>query len=223
MNTLITLKQSGNYEQDLHQLIALTSHWELQLTKYKKKTMEINATRHQNPMDNYPELGTTIADLKNEQNSDPVTKWLHTDSTPMANLYSTGNEQKYLKQLRRLCIGNRILYRQYLLNDGKLLHRQLCVPKTIVIEVMYRIHNAPTGGHLGITRFIEDLRKRFYCPNYVEKIADYIRNCSACLQMKQGQPARLRSPLQEVSTLKFFPGDLMQVDILGPFPSSPYK
>ena len=31
------------------------------------------------------------------------------------------------------------------------------------------------------------------------------------------------TPLQEVSTLKSYPGDLLQIDILGQFPSSPYK
>ena len=88
---------------------------------------------------------------------------------------------------------------------------------------MYRVHNSPTGGNLGITRTTEEFRKRFYCPNYVEMIADYIRNCSRCLQMKQRQPSKPRTPPQEVLTLKSFPGDPMQIDILGPFPSSPYK
>ena len=41
--------------------------------------------------------------------------------------------------------------------------------------------------------------------------------------MKQIQPSNLRTPQQEVSTLKSFQGDLKQIDILGPFPSSPYK
>ena len=88
---------------------------------------------------------------------------------------------------------------------------------------MYRIHNFPNGRHLGITRTTEDCRKRFFCPKYVEIIADYIRNCSTCLEMKHIQPSNLRTPLQEVSTLKSFPRDLMQIDILGPFPSPPYK
>ena len=110
--------------------------------------MEISATQHQNPMDNYPQLEATIANLKKRQNSDAVfkkvTKWRETISTPRANMYSTGDEQRYLKQLRRLCIENRILYRQYLSHDGKLVHRKLCVPKAILKRVMYRINNAPT-------------------------------------------------------------------------------
>ena len=175
-------------------------------------------------MDDYPQLETTITNLKKEQNSDrvmtKVTKWLETNSTPSANIYSTGKEQKYLKQFRRLFIENGLLYRRYFAHDGTILYKQLCVPKTILKEIMYRIHNSPTGGHLGFTRTTEEFRK--ICPNYVEIIADYIRNCSTCLQIKQIQPSKLRKPLQEVSTFKSFPGHLMQIDILGPFPS-PYK
>ena len=37
INTLITPKRSGKYYQALHQINALTAHWELHVTKYKKK------------------------------------------------------------------------------------------------------------------------------------------------------------------------------------------
>ena len=193
INTLKTLKQSGHYAQAVNQLKSLTSDRELQLTKNSRKITEMNATQHINTMDDYPELKTTITNLKKEQNSDSVIanvlKWMETESAPTTNIYSIG-EQKYLKQLRRLNTENGTLYRRYFAHDGKMLYKQLYVPKTMK-EVMYRIHNAPTGGHLGITRTIEEFRKRFYCPNYVELVADYIRNCSTCLQMKQVQPSRL--------------------------------
>ena len=104
INTLITLKQSVNYDQTVHQLKNLTSNCELRITKNKTKTAEINATQHKNPIDDYPELETTTTNLKQEQNSDSVItkviKWLETDSAPTANIYSTGEEQKYLKQFR---------------------------------------------------------------------------------------------------------------------------
>ena len=67
-------------------------------------------------MDDYPELETTIANLKQEQNSDSVItnviKWLETDSAPTANIYSTGEEQKNLKHFRRLFTEDGTLYRK---------------------------------------------------------------------------------------------------------------
>ena len=128
-------------------------------------------------MNDYPELETTIANLKKEQNSEPlitkVIKWLRTDSAPTASIYSTGEEQKYLKQFRRLFAGSGILYRRYFAHNGKMFNKQLCLPKTVVKGVVYTIHNAPTGEHLRVTRTIEEFRKRFYCPNYVELVKDF--------------------------------------------------
>ena len=153
----------------------------------------MNATQHTNPMDDYPVSEKTIANLKKEKIFDPVTakvvKWMETESAPTANIYFT-EEQKYLRQLRSLFTENGIFYSVYFAHDGKMLYKQLCMPKTLLKEVMYRIHNAPTGGHF---------------------------------QMKRVLPSRQRPPLQESSTLKSFPGELMQMEILGPFPSSPDK
>ena len=116
-----------------------------------------------------------MANMKKEQNSEPVIakviKWMETESAPTENIYST-EEHKYLKQLWRIFTENGILYRQYFAHDCKMLYKQLFVPKAMLKEVVYRKHNAPTGGHLGITKTTEDFRKRFYCPNYVELVAD---------------------------------------------------
>ena len=51
IHTLITLKQSGTYDQAVSQLKNLTSNRELHLTKYNKKIIEMNATQHTNPLD----------------------------------------------------------------------------------------------------------------------------------------------------------------------------
>ena len=143
---------------------------------------------------------------------------------PTNKIYSTGDEQKYLKQMPRPLIDNGILKRRYYYNhDGTTLYNQLCVPKHMVREILYRIHNSPTGGHLGITRTIAEFRKRFYCPNYIEKIADSIRNSSSCLQVKQFQQSRLKPPLQERTTTTSLPGDILQIDIMGAYPATPYE
>ena len=227
MNTLITLKQSGNFENASQHLKALaTQNEEIQLTRYKP-ALPINALQLQNPMDNFPELETSVAILEREQQNDAllskVTTWLTEGTEPLHNIYSSGEEQKYRKQLPRLTIDNGILKRNYYDHDGTILHKQVCVPKHMLKEILYRIHNSLTGGYLGITRTIAEFRRRFYCPNYIEQIASYIRNCSTCLQLKLVQPSRLKPPLSELSSKTSFPGDIMQIDIQGAFPSSPYK
>ena len=72
-------------------------------------------------MDDYPEMKTTIANLKNKRNSDSVitkvTEWLETDSAPTANICSIGEKQKYLKQIRRIFREDGTLYRKYFVQD----------------------------------------------------------------------------------------------------------
>ena len=99
-----------------------------------------------------------------------VFKLFETESAPTTNIYFTG-QKKYLKQLRRLWktllkVEN---YKKILLTrEG--IYKQLCVPKTMLKEVMYRIHNAPSGRHLEITRTLKEFRKRFFSPNFVDLV-----------------------------------------------------
>ena len=94
INTLIKLKQSVNYDQAVHQLKNLTPNCELQVTIYKKKTTEVNAAQHTKPMDDYPELETTITNLKKEQNSDLVITKLANGWKPIPQLQQTSTLQE---------------------------------------------------------------------------------------------------------------------------------
>ena len=151
LNTLISLKQSGIYDQALSPLKILTSSRELQMTMNVKKKIEMKATQHTNQTDEYPELETTIANLEREQNSDPViAKWskecklsLHLQQTPTIQEKSKSTSSSY----EDFFTENGIFCKRYFAHDGKMLYKKLCVPKAVLKEVMYRIDNAPTGGN----------------------------------------------------------------------------
>ena len=164
IKTLIKLKQSGDYEQASQRLKGITeNNTDVELIKYTTNKT-INVIQLPNPMDTYPEIETTMAKLQNEQQSDQllttVKKWITDGNIPTNNIYSTRDEQKYIKQLPRLLIDSGILKRRYYNHDGTTLNN--CVPKHMLKEILYRIHNSPTGGYLGITRTIAEFRKRFY-------------------------------------------------------------
>ena len=133
INILITLKQSGNYEQTSQQLKGITennTHVEL-IKNTTNKTN--NVIQLPNPMDTYPELDTTMAQLQSEQNDIPLSKVKNTKTDGIAfdkNLYLTGDLQKYNKQLPRLLIGNGSLKRRYYNHDGTTLYNHLSVPNT---------------------------------------------------------------------------------------------
>ena len=73
-------------------------------------------------MDDYPDIGTTIANLEKEQNTDPAKikqiKWLETNFATTEKINSAEKEQKYLSKLRRSFSKNRVFYKKDLEHDG---------------------------------------------------------------------------------------------------------
>ena len=114
----------------------------------------------------------------------------------------------------RLHIQKGILVRQFFDDIGKISHSQVCVPKQLRKEVIYRIHNSPSGGHLGIVRTAKEFRKRFYFPGFSEYLIDYIKNCLSCSTLKRVTKKQLHPPLQPFSSEQLFPGDMMQIDLV---------
>ena len=90
-------------------------------------------------------------------------------------------------------------------------------------EVICRIHNSPTGGHIGIVKTAKEFSKRFYFPGFSEYLIDYIKNLPSCSTLKRVTKKQLHPPLQPISSEKLFPGDMMQTDLVGPFQSTIYK
>ena len=118
-------------------------------------------------MDQYPDVETTVGNLEEEQDSDPaitMIHWLETDSAPTLNIYFTGVEQKYLKQLGRSFLENGMICRRDFAHDRKMVYKQLPATKTLPGEFMYILPNAPTGGHLGRTHH-SGFQKTLLLPN----------------------------------------------------------
>ena len=116
-----------------------------------------------------------------------------------------------------------ILVRQFFDDVGKISRYQICVPKHLRKEVVYRIQNSPTGGHIGIVCTAKDFRQRFYFPGFTEFLTDDIKNCLPCSTLKRVSKRQLNPPLQPISSEQLFPGDMMQIDLVGPFQSPIYK
>ena len=156
-------------------------------------------------------------DLTREQSRDEdisqVIEWKNS-GLPSDLKYASTRLKKYAKQFDRLKLENNVLYRLFYDDTGKILHQQICLPKHLWKEVIYRLHNSPTAGHLGILRTIQEFRKRFYYPGFTEHFIDFIKNCMTCLQLKRYPNKQLRPPLQPVSSLQSYPGEMMQIDLV---------
>ena len=192
-------------------------------TKYKA-VEALNSLHAPNPLDDLDHIDKmTPLNLREEQQKDPniklVLHWMDThpfEPSP----YLSSELRKYLKQFNRSEIHQGVLYRKFSDDTGKVVNRQYVVPAHLRAEILYRIYNSKTAGHLGITKTAHIFRQKFYFPNFVEFLTNFIKNCSSCLQVKPVKHATLKPPYLSLAVDQHFPGDLLQIDIVGKLPDS---
>ena len=90
-------------------------------------------------------------------------------------------------------------------------------------EVINRKHNSPTGGHIGIVQTAKKFRKRLYFPGFSEFLINYVKNCLSCSTQNRVNKKQLHPPLQPIFLEQLFLGDMLQIDLVGPFQSPVYK
>ena len=189
---------------------------------------QINALQFTNPADTLNDIlqKTDPLDLKHEQMQDDevrrVIEWKMNGSLVDVT-YGTKVLKKYYKQLNRLIVKEGILYRLFYNDVGQVQYEQYCLPKHLWKEVLYRLHNSRTAGHNGINRIIQEFRQRFYFPGFTEQLLDLVKNCLTCLQLRKANEKHLRPSLQPLSSLQSYPGDMLQIDLVGTFNSPVYK
>jgi hypothetical protein len=93
--------------------------------------------------------------------------------------------------------------------DGGFLYfkDRLYIPNDLALQtrILQECHDAPTGGHLGKDKTIEQVKRRFYWPGMDKTIVAYVTTCDACQRNKPSQ----QSPM----------GPLMPL----PIPESPWQ
>jgi hypothetical protein len=81
-------------------------------------------------------------------------------------------------------------------------HLCLVVPSKLTKEVMFLVRVVPAGGHLGLDKTMEQLRRHFFWPFMRQECQLYIQGCSQCNQHKKPQThARAKAPEGTVYTI----------------------
>ena len=226
-----TLQSNAQLQQlipNLNDLLDSASHNSTFELCEIRRAPELNSIQQNDPL-NYFEVTDSTSkpvDIQEEQRKDPVIRkvinWVENGCTDDLT-YASFELRKYNKHLDRLQLKNGILYRKFFDDVGKISNLQVCIPKQLRDEVIYRIHNSPTGGHIGIVRTAKEFRKRFYFPGFSEFLINYVKNCLSCSTQKRVNKKQLHPPLQPISSEQLFPGDMLQIDLVGPFQSPVYK
>ena len=141
LEVLDALKKLGYYE-DYKKRQSNQPITEIQgLFKLKRKT-EINSIEYPNRLDEFPDLTDNLISLNlaKEQQKETeirtVVNWIQQKNQQPDLKYASSNLKKYYKHLNRLILEGNVLYRNFYDDTGKVLHKQLCVPKHLWKETI---------------------------------------------------------------------------------------
>ena len=94
------------------------------------------------------------------------------------------------------------------------------VPQVLREEVMGELHGGVMSGHLGESKTLQQLKRRFYWPGHSLDIKTWCQTCSTCASRKTATPKNC-APLQTIKAGS--PMQVIAVDIMGPLPESNNK
>ena len=166
----------------------------------------------------------TVTNLRSSQAGDPDLKKIlawkqnQTSQPSFREIEGTSKATRSLwAQWNRLQLENGVLYRRWETDDGHATRLQLVLPRSMVSEVLSALHDAPSAGHLGVTKTLQRVRERFYWYGQQHDIEDWCQQCEKCSRRKSPQQPG-RAPL--VSSCSGYPFERIALDIMGPLPTT---
>ena len=158
------------------------------------------------------------------QNQDPVlsqvVRWLETGVRPARGDVEGGGRKllSYWSQWGRLFLRDGLVFRRWEHEvTGKEIYQQICLPESVVSQVLCAIHNNPSAGHLGVSKTLEKVRRRFYWHGMREDVEMHVRRCVPCAEVND--PCKLpKAPLINIKA--GHPLQRVAIDIVGPTPRS---
>ena len=61
---------------------------------------------------------------------------------------------------------------------------QLVIPPAHIPGIMVGLHDSQIGGHMGVRKTLEKVRRRFYWPGQKSDVGKWYSNCIACNSRK---------------------------------------
>ena len=129
--------------------------------------------------------------IRAAQNQDPVlsqvAEWLKTGvRSPRSDVEGGGRKLlSYWSQWGRLFLKDSLVFRRW--EDevsGQETSQQLCLPESLVPQVLSALHDSPSAGHLGVAKTLARVRRRFYWHGMREDVENHIRRCGPCAMTK---------------------------------------
>ena len=105
---------------------------------------------------------------------------------------------------------------QFVTTTRRTYRTQFVVPQSLREKVTYLHHASTVGAHLGIARTSVAIRERYYWPQMLFDIRQYVLACHCQGLKRRGQENNFADTALQSS----WPNDLVAIDCAGPFPAS---
>lgn len=178
---------------------------------------------------NTVELGRTIAEVREEQRTDPaiskILQWAQIDdrqtlaalppcpTTRDAAVRLGPEVVAYWGIWNNLEVHAGVLYRKWQTNSFPPVIRQLVVPYKARRDILEQLHSSKvSGGHFAVQKTLDRIRQRFWWPTMRKDIENKCRTCEPCAARRAGK--FLRAELQPIIVGMRF--HKVAADILGP-------
>ena len=131
-------------------------------------------------------------ELKSAQRNDPELSAIieHLEKGTMPS-FAESSLKRYRCVWKRLRVENGILVKK---GDKNV----VVVPEAEVSSVLHHVHGGPVAAHYGISKCYYKLKLRFYFPNMVSRLSEYLESCESCLKRKMPlkEPKPIPTPVE---------------------------
>ena len=115
-----------------------------------------------------------------------VVDWLKTGVKPARCDVEGGGRKllSYWSQWGRLLPRDGLVLRRWEnKKTGQKIYQQICLPESFVPQALHVLHNSLSAGHLGVSKTLEKVRRRFYWHGIHEDVENHIRRCVLVLKL----------------------------------------
>lgn len=116
-----------------------------------------------------------------------------------------------------LQVQNGVLMRRWESDDGKETTWKIVLPASMRKTVLEELHGSPTAAHLGVTKTLHKVQRRYYWVGLAADVRLWIKRCTVCARVKN-PPKKNRAPLMKYTVGA--PLERVAMDILGPLPET---
>jgi len=97
----------------------------------------------------------------------------------------------------------------------------IIVPKSCIPDVLFRNHDIPLAGHMGINRIPKLVNRNFYWKHWHNDVRNYVMSCPTCQQMKHS--TKPKNTFLTPIPIKKCPWQSIEIDFLTDLYSSKFK